>query len=110
MTVNLAVAGGDAVVEGTLKLLLENTTYHVRYVSRSCLGEPGGLEEADPLVLAPALTQEQEAAALAASAARAAEAARGPMVGLFPDLSETASADEYQPVPWSYRAGSWSGR
>ena len=101
----MVVAGGDAVVGRTPKLLLENANYQVRFVSRSCLGEPGGLEGANPIVLAPALTQEQEAAALAASAGGTHGVARVPMVGLFPDLPETTSADEHRSVLWPHRAG-----
>ena len=106
--VNVVVAGGDAVVGRTLELLLGSAQYRVGFVPGSLLSEPGMLEEADLLVLAPGLTDEQKATVLtdpsSDPAAGARSVARVPVVELVPDLREATGAGEFRLVPWPCRA------
>lgn len=102
--VNVVVAGGDAVVGRTLELLLGSADSRVIFQPIHLVAESGLLEVADLLVLAPGLTENQEASILAKFTANRGEGASVPVVELVPELREVTEVGQRIRIPWPCRA------
>ena len=96
------VFGGDAAVGRALELSLKSADHDVRFLGETVSSEPGVLDKAELLILAPGLSTECHEDILALVGSRTEEA-RLPILRLLTNYQEEEQSEAGWFLPWPCR-------